>query len=130
MNGNEVANILISKLLDIGFIIHRYNSHSTSSIYLKLDYGLSCGIRIADHPGKKKYSYRFNVIKDYVGDKVILKDGLICNFYDFNELDNVVNAVQKEKQDKINKYGLRNYQIYMKKQKNENELFKRFKNVA
>lgn len=130
MNGNEVANILISKLLDMGFIIHRYNSHSTSSIYLKLDYGLSCGIRIADHPGKKKYSYRFNVIKDYVGDKVILKDGLICNFYDFNELDNVVNAVQKEKQDKINKYGLRNYQIYMKKQKNENELFKRFKNVA
>lgn len=130
MNGNEVANILISKLLDIGFIIHRYNSHSTSSIYLKLDYGLSCGIRIADHPGKKKYSYRFNVIKDYVGNKVILKDGLICNFYDFNELDNVVNAVQKEKQDKINKYGLRNYQIYMEKQKNENELFKRFKNVA
>ena len=130
MNGNEVANILISKLLDMGFIIHRYNSHSTSSIYLKLDYGLSCGIRIADHPGKKKYSYRFNVIKDYVGNKVILKDGLICNFYDFNELDNVVNAVQKEKQDKINKYGLRNYQIYMKKQKNENELFKRFKNVA
>lgn len=130
MNGNEVANILISKLLDIGFIIHRYNSHSTSSIYLKLDYGLSCGIRIADHPGKKKYSYRFNVIKDYVGNKVILKDDLICNFYDFNELDNVVNAVQKEKQDKINKYGLRNYQIYMEKQKNENELFKRFKNVA
>ncbi len=130
MNGNEVANILISKLLDMGFIIHRYNSHSTSSIYLKLDYGLSCGIRIADHPGKKKYSYRFNVIKDYVGNKVILKDGLICNFYDFYELDNVVNAVQKEKQDKINKYGLRNYQIYMEKQKNENELFKRFKNVA
>lgn len=130
MNGNEVANILISKLLDMGFIIHRYNSHSTNSIYLKLDYGLSCGIRIADHPGKKKYSYRFNVIKDYVGNKVILKDGLICNFYDFNELDNVVNAVQKEKQDKINKYGLRNYQIYMEKQKNENELFKRFKNVA
>ena len=130
MNGNEVANILISKLLDIGFIIHRYNSHSTSSIYLKLDYGLSCGIRIADHPGKKKYSYRFNVIKDYVGNKVILKDGLICNFYDFNELDNVVNAVQKEKQDKINKYGLRSYQFYMEKQKNENELFKRFKNVA
>ena len=130
MNGNEVANILISKLLDMGFIIHRYNSHSTNSIYLKLDYGLSCGIRIADHPGKKKYSYRFNVIKDYVGNKVILKDGLICNLYDFNELDNVVNAVQKEKQDKINKYGLRNYQIYMEKQKNENELFKRFKNVA
>lgn len=130
MTGNEVTNILVSKLLDMGFIVHRYNSHSTSSIYLKLDYGLSCGIRIADHPGKKKYSYRFNVIKDYSGDKVILKDDLICRFYDFNELDSVLNAVQQEKQQKINKYGLKNYQMYMKKEKQGNELFKRFKKVG
>ncbi|MEE1531623.1 MAG: hypothetical protein UGE22_06415 [Clostridia bacterium] len=130
MTGNEVTNILVSKLLDMGFIVHRYNSHSTSSIYLKLDYGLSCGIRIADHPGKKKYSYRFNVIKDYVGNKVILKDGLICRFYDFNELDSVLNAVQQEKQQKLNKYGLKNYQRYMEKEKNENELFKRFKKAS
>lgn len=130
MTGNEVTNILVSRLLDMGFIVHRYNSHSTSSIYLKLDYGLSCGIRIADHPGKKKYSYRFNVVKDYVGNKVILKDDLICRFYDFNELDSVLNAVQQEKQQKINKYGLENYQRYMEREKNENQLFKRFKNVA
>lgn len=130
MTGNEVTNILVSKLLDMGFIVHRYNSHSTSSIYLKLDYGLSCGIHIADHPGKKKYSYRFNVIKDYVGNKVILKDGLICRFYDFNELDSVLNAVQQEKQQKLNKYGLKNYQRYMEKEKNENELFKRFKKAS
>lgn len=130
MTGNEITNILVSKLLELGFIVHRYNSHSTSSIYLKLDYGLSCGIRIADHPGKKKYSYRFNVIKDYTGNKVILKDGLICRFYDFNELDSVLNAVQQEKQQKINKYGLKNYQRYMEKEKKENELFKRFKNVS
>lgn len=130
MTGNEVTNILVSNLLDMGFIVHRYNSHSTSSIYLKLDYGLSCGIRIADHPGKKKYSYRFNVIKDYVGNKVILKDGLICRFYDFNELDSVLNAVQQEKQQKLNKYGLKNYQRYMEKEKNENKLFKRFKKAS
>lgn len=130
MTGNEVTNILVSNLLDMGFIVHCYNSHSTSSIYLKLDYGLSCGIRIADHPGKKKYSYRFNVIKDYVGNKVILKDGLICRFYDFNELDSVLNAVQQEKQQKLNKYGLKNYQRYMEKEKNENELFKRFKKAS
>lgn len=130
MNGNDVTNILVEKLLEMGFIVHRYNSHSTSSIYLKLDYGLSCGIRIADHPGKKKYSYRFNVIKDYVGDKVILKDGLICRFYDFNELENVLDAVQKEKQDKINKYGIDNYNLYMEKEKNENELFTRFKKIS
>lgn len=127
MTGIDVARILIEKLLDIGFIVHRYDSYSTSSIYLKLDYGLSCGIRIADHPGKKKYSYRFNVIKDYKNDKVIIKDGLICYFYDFNELDNVLQAVQNEKQEKINKYGIKNYNLYMEREKRENELFKRFK---
>lgn len=130
MTGNDVANILVPKLLDMNLIVHRYNSHTTSSIYLKLDYGLTCGIRIADHPGKKKYSYRFNVIKDYVGDKVILKDGLICNFFDFNELDNVLEAVKEEKQNKIKKYGLENYRMYMEKEKQENELFKRFEKIG
>lgn len=130
MNGIDVANILVTKLSSMGFIVHRYNSHSTSSIYLKLDYGLACGIRIADHPGKKKYSYRFNVIKDYKEDKVILKDGLICNFYNFSELDKVLEDVQKEKQYKINKYGAHNYNAYMEKEKNENELFIRFKKVS
>ena len=65
MNESDIANILIDKLLNMGFIVHRYNAYSSNSIYLKLDYGLSCGIRISNHPGKKKYSYRFNVIKDY-----------------------------------------------------------------
>lgn len=129
MTGKDVANILIKKLLDLGLIVHIYNSYSTSSIYLKLDYGLACGIRIADHPGKKKYSYRFNVIKDYKGNKVILKDGLICRFYDFNELDVVIDAIKNEKQEKINKYGTRNYILYMEREKNENEIFKRFKQV-
>lgn len=129
MTGVDVVNNLIPRLKDMGLIVHRYNAHSTSSIYLKLDYGLACGIRIADHPGKKKYSYRFNVIKDYVGDKVILKDGLICRFYDYDELDSVLDAVKKEKQEKINKYGLQNYKKYMEKE-SKTDLYNRFKKVA
>jgi len=130
MDGTDVANILVEKLLEKGFVVHRYNAHSTSSIYLKLDFGVCCGIRIADHPGRKKYCYRFNVIKDYVGDKVILKNGLICRFYDYKELDSVIDAVQNEKQEKIRKYGFDNYNLYMEKEKNENELFTRFKKIS
>lgn len=128
MNGNDVANILAEELLNMNFIVHRYNSHSTSSIYLKLDFGLACGIRIADHSGKPKYKYRFNVMKDYVGDKVIIKDGLICYFYDFSELDKVLAAVQKERQEKLKKYGLKNYQMYMEKE-SQTELYTRFKEM-
>lgn len=130
MNGIDIANALITKLLKLGFIVHRYDAYSTSSIYLKLDFGLCCGIRIADHPGKKKYSYRFNVIKDYKGDKVVYKDDLICYFYDYDELDKVLEEIQKEKQNKLNKYGLSNYQMYMEKEKNSNELFNRFKKIS
>lgn len=129
MTGTDVVNILLPKLLDMGFIVHRYNAHSTSSIYLKLDYGVACGIRIADHPGKKKYHYRFNVIKDYKGDKVILKDGLICNFFDFNELNAVLLSAQKEKQTKLNRYGFKNYQMYMERE-SQSDLYKRFKRIA
>ena len=128
MTGVDVVNVLIPKLLDMGIIVHRYNAYSTSSIYLKLDFGLTCGIRIADHPGKKKYSYRFNIIKDYVGDKVIIKDGLICRFYDFTELEEVIKAVQKEKQEKINKYGLQNYQKHMEKE-SKSDLYTRFRKM-
>ncbi len=125
MTGNDVANILVEKLLDMNFVVHRYNSHSTSSIYLKLDYGLSCGIRIADHSGKKKYHYRFNVLKDYKGDKVINRDSLISYFFNYDELENILDAVQKEKQNKLEKYGLQNYQMYMEKE-SKSELYTRF----
>ena len=130
MTGKKVTRILIKKLLDMDFIVHRYDAYSTSSIYLKLDYGVACGIRIADHPGKKKYSYRFNIIKVFNGDKVILKDGLISRFYDFTELEKVLKDVQEEKQKKLCKYGINNYNLYMEREKNKNELFKRFKKVS
>ena len=125
MNGNKIAKILVEKLLEKNFIVHRYNSHSTSSIYLKLDYGLSCGIRIADHPGKKKYHYRFNVIKDYKGDKVVVKDNLTSYFFTYNEIENVLDAVIKEKQQKVDKYGIDNYRRYMKMQ-SKTDLYTRF----
>ena len=130
MNGIDIVNILVPKLLDLGFIVHRYNSHTTSSIYLKLDYGVSCGIRIADHLGKKKYRYRYNLIKNYNGNKAVNKDGLICYFYDFSELENVLEDVRNERQAKITKYGIDRYKLYMENEKKENELFTRFKKIG
>lgn len=130
MTGIDIVNTLIPKLLDMNFIVHRYDAYSTSSIYLKLDYGVACGIRIADHPGKKKYHYRFNIIKNFKGDKVILKSGLISRFYDFSELEKLLKDVQEEKQNKLCRYGINNYNKYMEKEKNENELFNRFKKVS
>ena len=126
-DGEDVANILINKLINKDFIVHRHNSHGTTSIYLKLDYGVSCGIRIADHPGRKKYHYRFNVIKDYKGEKVIRYEyqNLFSYFFDYNELDEVVDAVCEEKKYKIKDYGYENYKKYMEKN-SQDDLYSRF----
>lgn len=130
MNEKQIAEILTKELKELGFIVHRYDAYSTDSIYLKLDYGVCCGIRISNHNGKKKYHYRFNVIKDYKGDKITHFENLISYFYNFEELQELIEAVIKEKEDKIKKYGLIKYKIIMNKEATNNELFNRFKEVA
>ena len=129
MNGNDVAKILTERLIKLGFVVHRYNSVTTSSIYLKLDFGVCCGIRIADHNGRKRYHYRFNVMKNYKGNRAIKRDGLISYFFDYTEIDEIIKMIQREKVNKVYRYGENNYLEYMKKSKTE-KLYERFKRVA
>ena len=129
MNEKQIAKVLIEELLKLGFVVHRYNAVTTNSIYLKLDFGVCCGIRIADHNGKKKYHYRFNVVKDYNGDKIIYFKNLISFFYTFEELPQLLEEVQKERQLKQQRYGINNYKSYMEKEKINNPLFRRFKQI-
>lgn len=129
MNEKQIAKVLIEELLKLGFVVHRYNAVTTNSIYLKLDFGVCCGIRIADHNGKKKYHYRFNVVKDYNGDKIIYFKNLISFFYTFEELPQLLEEIQKERQLKQQRYGISNYKSYMEKEKINNPLFRRFKQI-
>ena len=129
MNGNDVAKILTVRLIKLGFVVHRYNSVTTSSIYLKLDFGVCCGIIIADHNGRKRYHYRFNVMKNYNGNRAINRDGLISYFFDYTEIDEIIKMIQREKVNKVYRYGEKNYLEYMRKSKTE-KLYERFKRVA
>ena len=90
---------------------------------------MCCGIRIADHNGRKKYHYRFNVFKDYKGDKIVLRDNLISYFYTFEEIPQLIEKVKEEKEAKIKKYGIDRYKLYMKEESEKNSLFNRFKEV-
>ena len=129
MNEKQMAKILIKELSELGFTIHRYNAITTSSIYLKLDYGICCGIRISNHKGKKKYHYRFNIVKGYNGDKVTYSKNLISYFYTFEQISQLIKDVQHERNKKIQRYGLNNYKKYMEIEKESNPLFQRFKQV-
>lgn len=124
-----VTNKLIKGLKQKGFQINRYNAYGTKSIYLKIDYGVCCGIRISDHKGKKKYRYKFNMINKYNGPKKINDRGYIRFFYDYNKTDEAIRDIQNERESKIKNYGLCNYQKYMK-QNSQDKLYKSFKNVT
>ncbi|MCI9038442.1 MAG: hypothetical protein HFJ29_00945 [Clostridia bacterium] len=123
----RVANKVIKELKHKGFKINQYYAKTTRSIYLKIDYGVCGGIRISDHRGKKKY--RYNLIEQYKGPKQINDRGYIRMFYDYDNTEKLISDIQNEKKLKIYKYGIYNYQSYMKKNSMDN-LYKTFKNVA
>lgn len=109
MNSNEslikVAEDIQILLKKNDFIIHRYNSYSSNSIYLKVDFGLAGSIRISDHAGKGYLNYTFNVgtdIKEYREEQG--KYG-VRYFIPENRLELLLPLVNKIYKSKITKYG-------------------------
>lgn len=59
---DSLAAYIIRELKKEGITIQRYDSYSSMSIYLKLDFGVLNSIRISDHDGKKHLAYRYNLL--------------------------------------------------------------------
>lgn len=62
LSTRHFAEELASRLIKEGFIVHFYQAMTSSSIYMKLDYGASYSIRISNHKGIPKYDYRYNLM--------------------------------------------------------------------
>lgn len=116
------AEFVIGELKKHGVIIQRYDSYSTNSIYLKLDYGAANSIRISDHKGKSGLSYRYNLLtccpyairsKD--------EEGYIRYYYPMSEAVNLVNLILAERHMKIQQYGLKKYRKFMTINQAENK---------
>ena len=111
---NKTADDLISRLKAAGFIIQRYNSYSTNSVYLKLDYGVCNSIRISDHRGKKHLAYRYNFLVEgipshtpYYCDKT--KEGWKRHYYQITSIDTFIEQLKKDYKSKIEFLGPRGY---------------------
>lgn len=111
-----IKNYMYNLLNDLdreGFILQYYEAYSTSSCYVKLDYGVSNSIRIADHKGKDKYPYRFNLM---VGlDKSYEKDGR--NYYSLNDYDRMIQDIKKFREKQLTEYGFSYYEYMLKNKK-------------
>lgn len=123
---DTIAEEIIRRLKAENFIIQRYNSYSTNSIYLKLDYGVAHSIRISDHKGKKHLNYKFNVQSD-IKQSYQRKHGKVTrNFYSFNDIDKLVTDVINHRNNKQMKHGRMGYEYYMNKNRFEGQFKKGF----
>lgn len=107
-----IADNVINTLKANGFSILRYDSHTTNSIYLKLDYGVCNSIRISDHKGKSYLKYRYNVILN--GSTQLLEDKYPRYYYNQNSIKGMINRIISDRDQKVNKYGQVNYDRFMR----------------
>lgn len=115
----KVKNYMFKLLRDLdkkGFVLYYYEAYSTSSCYIKLDFGLSNSIRIADHKGIDKYHYRFNLMLGLR--KSYKKDGRY--YYCEEDYDKMISDIVAFKQEQLDKYGFKYYE-YMVINKNDAE---------
>lgn len=119
-NLTKIADDLVVLLKEQDFHILRYDASKTSSIYLKLDYGVCNSVRISDHPGKSHLKYKYNVIYDGILN-IDEDDGYIRYYYNQAHLTSLVAQAVLNRMEMVQKYGNANYEIFMQKNKEEHK---------
>lgn len=114
----KIADKIIAKLKREGFIIQRYDSKTSKSIYLKLDYGVSHSIRISDHPGKKHLKYRFNIETKVKEPYRTTDQGFERRYYGTDHINTLIRDILQHRHQRTMDFGRKSYQFFMKQNKN------------
>ncbi|ATU69515.1 hypothetical protein CT113_03830 [Levilactobacillus brevis] len=119
----SISDTMVHFFQSQGIKVMRYNSYTTSSVYLKLDYGMLYTMRISDHLGKKYLNYRYNVTRGYQGVPRRQTDwGWDREFISFNRnrLNEMCLEIIRMRAKKISCLGLYGYQEEMDKRRKKN----------
>lgn len=120
MDLRKVASDVLSALIEQGFTIQFYETYSTNSMYIKLDYGVSNSIRISDHKGKKGLSYRYNLTTTAKNKHMTTtSEGYSRHFYPMKDYKSLISDVVSERDSKIERYGKPKYREFMEKNRVE-----------
>jgi hypothetical protein len=127
----STADELIKQLKRSGFIIQRYDSYSTNSVYLKLDYGVCNSIRISDHQGKKHLSYRYSFLTEGIPEHIPYycdqtKEGWKRHYYQVDSIDTFMEQLKSDYLRKYNSLGPAGYRNQMIQYRNEGRTKKGF----
>lgn len=115
----EKTNYLIEELKKRNVVIQRYDSFSSKSIYLKLDFGVAGTIRISDHAGKEHLKYRFNLLSNLKNRRHRKQTNQ--HFFPTKQINSMLFTILKERDERIERYGREAYINYMYKNWTQNK---------
>ena len=113
----ELASRLAQRFVDEGFIVHRYDAYSSKSVYLKLDYGACCSIRISDHPGYKHLKYRYNIGSNIEQIKHDESGEYPRHYYPTSKSEKMIGRILHDRDYRIKKYGEDGYRKIVSRNK-------------
>lgn len=106
----SVTDFIIKRLKKAELFVQRYNSVTSNSIYLILDFGVCNSIRISDHKSKKYLTYKYNVIQGFKGIHCSHSPtGLHRYYYGFENVDIMIKRIISSRQAKISRLGMLDY---------------------
>ena len=109
-----IANYLCDELTKEGLIVHRVDSDSSNSIYLKLDWGAAHTIRISDHLEKRHLQFRYNIGTHI--NRYRLERNPTQYYFPVTHLDRMVNSILSDRTFQLTVRGQQGY-IYLVKAK-------------
>lgn len=91
------------------------------SIYIKFDTYIKGSLRIADHPQRKRYAYRWNLREDIKKIRYTEKNGHMCCYYPLSEADQMIDDMKRTaiKVKEETHMPIENIKIFLKKALNE-----------
>lgn len=99
------AEYISQALCQKGCLVHRYDAYSTDSVYLKVDAGIACSIRLSDHKGYDHLKYRFNFLANEPGKKVeYTVDAYDRYFYQAGAADRLIADVLRLREQRMRAY--------------------------
>lgn len=112
----KTADFLIKRLKAEGIVVQRYDSYSSNSIYLKLDFGACHTIRLSDHKGKRHLSYRYNVLT-VCEEPIATKDGLgrVKYYFPIKRRQLILDKILYDRKQLIDQWGDPAYREFMSK---------------
>lgn len=114
----RLAGDVAQRLVASGFTVHRYDSATTDSVYLKLDYGACNSVRISDHAGFPHLKYRYN-IGTWISHPMEVEDTYPLFYWPADQVAEMVAKCMADRDARIEWSGRGGYEEIIGKKKRE-----------